>query len=109
MERKLNAIHKNKSKSQPDLFKGGAKSTEDLLYELAALSGVNMDKDVFDIVIDLLRLNVNPNTILDILRKMAQQKGVKASKSSDNISKQNRKSAGDTKSKNYSVYLENGQ
>ena len=108
MERKLNAFHKNKSKSQPDLYKAD-KNTDEHLHELAMLSGVNMDKDVFNIVIDLLRLNVNPNTILDILRKMAQQKGMRPSKSSDNIARQNRKSTSESKLKSYSAYLETGE
>ena len=109
MERKLNAFHKNKSKSQTDLYKPD-KNLDDHLHELATLSGVNINRDVFNIVIDLLRLNVNPNTILDIMRKMAQQKGMRPSKSSDNIAaRQNRKSASEAKMKNYSAYLESGE
>lgn len=108
MERKLNAFHKPKSKSQQDLFKGD-KNIDDHLHELATLSGVNFDKEVFNIVIDLLKLNVNPNTILDILKKMAQQKGMRPSKSSDDIARQNRKSASEAKMKMYASYLETGQ
>ena len=107
MERKLNAIHKSKSKSQPDLYKvsadgkivytgGKSQNIDESLHELAGLSGIHMDKDVFNIVIDLLRLNVNPNTIMDVLRKMAQQSGMRPSKSMENISRQNRKSTSGT-------------
>lgn len=118
MERKLNAIHKSKSKSQPDLYKVGAdgkviytggksQNIDDQLHELASLSGINMDVDVFNIVIDLLRLNVNPNTILDVFRKMAQQRGMKPSKSSDNISRTKKSTISDSKpSKNYAAFLD---
>ena len=84
MERKLNAIHKTKSRSQPDLFKMGmdirssnsanrGRSTEDELYELCALSGLKMDIDVFKIIVDLLHLNVNPNTLLEVLKRLSNQ------------------------------------
>ena len=76
---------KRKSRSQPDLFHVSVEATktiphsrinsldEDLL-ELCELSGVKVSPDVFDIVLDLLRLNVNPNTIADVLKKMTSHK-----------------------------------
>ena len=85
MERKLNALHKSKSKSNPDLHKLGSntrsaagqfarvKNTDDELHELCVLSGLKIDVDVFKIVLDLLRLNVNPNTMADVLRNLSQQ------------------------------------
>jgi len=108
MERKLNAIHKTKSRSQPDLYKVGVdgkviknRTPDDDLYELCALSGVTMDKEVFKLVIDLLRLNVNPNTMIEVLRKISNQVGMKTSKSHDNISAKVGKSNSD-RTANYS-------
>ena len=123
MERKLNAFHKSKSRSQPDLYKvtadgklvsGKNRSIDDELFHLCALSNVRFDVDVFKIMIDLLRLNVNPNTLLDVFRKMASARGMKPSKSSDNIARirksEKEKSASKEKSitdqSNYAVYLE---
>lgn len=117
MERKLNAFHKNKSRSQTDLqYKvtsdgkvistgGKNKSVDDELFDMCALSGVKMDIDVFRIMIDLLRLNVNPNTLIDVLKKMANRRGMKSSKSSEDISRVRKKSSSD-KGSTYAVYLE---
>ena len=93
MERRMNAIHKPKSNTQPDLYKvdadgkviytgGKNKSIDEELFELCALSGVKMDIDVFNIFIDLLRTNVNPNTIMDVLKKVSnhQQPNIKSAK-----------------------------
>ncbi|XP_035690886.1 mitotic-spindle organizing protein 2B-like [Branchiostoma floridae] len=41
------------------------------LYELCNLAGITMDPHVFKIVLDLLRLNVAPMTILQVLKSMA--------------------------------------
>lgn len=103
MERKLNAIHKTKSRSQPDLYKDLIKNRtpDDDLYELCALSGVTMDKEVFKLVIDLLRLNVNPNTMIEVLRKISNQVGMKTSRSHDNINAKVGKSNSD-RTANYS-------
>ena len=84
MDRKLNVLHKSKSKSNPDLHKigfnsrsvghsGRGKNTDDELYALCALSGLKIDNNVFEILIDLLRLNVNPNTLADVLKMLSQQ------------------------------------
>ncbi len=72
---------KRKSRSQPDLYHvsleasktspySRSKTIDEDLFELCELSGVKMSKDVFDIILDLLRLNVNPNTIADVAKKM---------------------------------------
>ena len=74
MERKLNAFTKHKWRSQPDLGQlNGSMNIDYELHNLCVLSGIKFDIDVFQIIIDLLRLNVNPNTLLDVLRKMATQ------------------------------------
>ena len=117
MERKLNAIHKSKSRSQPDLYKVGVdgkvihtglrnKSIDDELFEMCALSGVRMDNDIFKIIIDLLRLNVNPNTLLEVLRKISNQRVMRSSKSSDNISRVGKSNSDRTA--NYAVFLDGG-
>nr|XP_012559833.1 mitotic-spindle organizing protein 2 isoform X1 [Hydra vulgaris] len=97
MERKTNAIHKPKN-TQPDLYRvdvdgkviytgGKNKSVDEELFELCALSGVKMDIDVFNIVIDLLRTNVNPNTILDVFKKMSNQQpqNIKSKSKADKV------------------------
>eukprot|EP00794_Sanderia_malayensis_P013761 gene13761-15201_t len=72
---------KKKSRSQPDLYKVSvevtktspytrSKTIDEELFELCELSGVKMSKDIFDIILDLLRLNVNPNTIVDVTKRM---------------------------------------
>ena len=76
---------KRKSRSNPDLFKVTIESTktssytrnktiDDELFDLCELSGVKMSPDLFKIVLDLLRLNVNPNTIADVIKKMTSHK-----------------------------------
>ena len=91
---------KRKSRSQPDLFKvtveatktsgySRNKSVDDELFEICQLSGVKMSQDVFKIILDLLRLNVNPNTISDVVKRMALQKksisSKETAKSSENL------------------------
>ena len=74
MERKLNAFTKHKWRSQPDLGQqNGGINIDHELHNFCVLSGVKFDIDVFQIIIELLRLNVNPNTLLDMLRKMTTQ------------------------------------
>ncbi|XP_066272709.1 mitotic-spindle organizing protein 2B-like [Branchiostoma lanceolatum] len=41
------------------------------LYELCNLAGITIDPHVFKIVLDLLRLNVAPMTMLQVLKSMA--------------------------------------
>ncbi|XP_019623654.1 PREDICTED: mitotic-spindle organizing protein 2-like [Branchiostoma belcheri] len=41
------------------------------LFELCNLAGITMDPHVFKVVLDLLRLNVAPMTILQVLKSMA--------------------------------------
>ena len=79
---------KRKSRSQPDLFRVTVeasktssfirnKSIDDELLEICQFSGLKMSQEVFNIILDLLRLNVNPNTIADVLKKMTAQKSTK--------------------------------
>ena len=79
---------KKKSRSQPDLFRvtvettktssfARKKSIDDELFEICQLSGLKMSEDLFKIILDLLRLNVNPNTIADVLKRMTSQKSIK--------------------------------
>ncbi|KAK3599070.1 hypothetical protein CHS0354_024396 [Potamilus streckersoni] len=39
-------------------------------YELAQLAGVVMDPSVFKIIIDLLKMNVSPTAVLQMLKSM---------------------------------------
>lgn len=89
---------KKKSRSQPDLFKvtveatrtssyNKNKSIDDELLEICEVSGLKMSEEVFQIILDLLRLNVNPNTIAEVLKKMAAQKSSRdVPKSSSSLS-----------------------
>ena len=45
---------------------------EDKLYELVAASGVSMDKDVLEQIIELLRLNVNPDKLYDVFQVLTR-------------------------------------
>lgn len=97
-ERLLTKEVKMKSRSQPDLFKVTVEATrtpsysrnkgiDDELFEICELSGLKMSPEVFKIILDLLRLNVNPNTIADVLKRMTAQKYNKdAPKSSNSLS-----------------------
>ncbi|XP_041347025.1 mitotic-spindle organizing protein 2A-like [Gigantopelta aegis] len=40
------------------------------LYELSQLAGVTLDPDVFKILLDLLKLNVAPSALLQMLKSM---------------------------------------
>ncbi|GFR79305.1 mitotic-spindle organizing protein 2B [Elysia marginata] len=49
----------------------GTRNPADMeLYELAQLSGITMDPHVFEILLDLLRKNVSPDAIVEMLRSM---------------------------------------
>ena len=81
----MNAFTKHKWRSQPDLggaANGGVFDADRELHNLSLLSGVKFDYEVFKIVVDLLRLNVNPNTLLDVLRKMTMQSSLQSDTSS---------------------------
>lgn len=97
MDRKVNPLVKHKWRSQPDLVHGGAADIDMELHKLCLLSGVRFNMDVFRIIVDLLRLNVNPNTLLDVLRKIATQSSMQnkdSSISSIESKSKNRLSAG---------------
>lgn len=49
----------------------GTRNPADMeLYELSQLSGITMDPHVFEILLDLLRKNVTPDAIVEMLRSM---------------------------------------
>ncbi|RUS75992.1 hypothetical protein EGW08_016237, partial [Elysia chlorotica] len=49
----------------------GTKNPADMeLYELSQVAGITMDPHVFEILLDLLRKNVAPDAIVEMLRSM---------------------------------------
>ena len=46
---------------------------EQELYELCNLSGVTLDPEVFQILLDLIQINVSPNALVQVLKKMTKQ------------------------------------
>ena len=83
----------SRSSSTQDLYKAtltrlNAKSQDEELLELCNLSGVPLDPEVFKILMDLLKLNVSPTSLVQVLRKVASTNGYRndtltASKPSD--------------------------
>lgn len=70
----------SRSKSTPDIYKvtvtrTNSKSLDEELLELCNLSGVTLDPDVFKILLDLIKLNVSPTSLVSILKKIAATKG----------------------------------
>lgn len=70
----------SRSKSTPDIYKvtvtrTTSKSLDEELLELCKLSGVTLDADVFKILLDLIKLNVSPTSLVSILKKIAATKG----------------------------------
>ena len=43
------------------------------LYDLCNLSGVTLDSEVFQILLDLIKINVSPNALVQVLKKMTKQ------------------------------------
>lgn len=68
-----------------------SKSQEEELMDLCNLSGVSLDPDVFKIVMDLIKMNVQPTALVQVLKKITT-----ASKSYRNES--SRSSTGDDNS-----------
>lgn len=52
---------------------------EQELYELSQLAGVVLDPSVFKIIMDLLKMNVAPQAILQVLRSISGQRPKKIS------------------------------
>ena len=70
----------SRSKSTPDIYKvtvtrTTSKSLDEELMELCNLSGVILDPDVFKILLDLIKLNVSPTSLVSVLKKIAATKG----------------------------------
>lgn len=51
------------------------------LFELARLSNINIDERLFRIILELLKLNIKPEAIIQVLKVFAKQ-GSNASSSS---------------------------
>lgn len=51
------------------------KTVDEELLEICKLSGVKMDSEVFKIILDLIKLNVSPTALVQLLRKVAASKG----------------------------------
>jgi hypothetical protein len=63
----------NVSRNAERLKPRGNFQVEQELYELCNLSGVTFDPDVFQILLDLIQLNVSPNALVQVLKKMTKQ------------------------------------
>ncbi|XP_069135205.1 mitotic-spindle organizing protein 2-like [Argopecten irradians] len=60
------------------LSKNVLSAEEQELYEVADLAGVVVDPSVFKIVLDLLKMNVAPTAVLQMLKSMCGQRRKKA-------------------------------
>lgn len=49
------------------------KSDEIQLFELARLANLTLDEQVFKIILELLKLNVKPEAIIQVLKVFAEQ------------------------------------
>lgn len=82
----------SRSKSTPDIYKvtvtrTSSKSLDEELLELCNLSGVTLDADVFKILLDLIKLNVSPTSLVNILKKIAATKGYQSEMPSQSTTK----------------------
>lgn len=82
----------SRSKSTPDIYKvtvtrTSSKSLDEELLELCNLSGVTLDADVFKILLDLIKLNVSPTSLVNILKKIAATKGYQSETPSQSTTK----------------------
>lgn len=76
----LRFVAMSRSQSSPDIYKvsvtrANAKSVDEELLELCNLSGVTLDRDVFMILLDLIKLNVPPTSLVSVLKQIAATKG----------------------------------
>ena len=73
----------SRSQSTPDVYKvtvtrANAKSLDEELLELCNLSGVTLDPDVFKILLDLIKLNVPPTSLVHVMKQIAATKGYRS-------------------------------
>lgn len=73
----------SRAHSSPDMYKvsvtrANAKSVDEELLELCNLSGVTLDRDVFKILLDLIKLNVPPTSLVSVLKQIAATKGYRS-------------------------------
>lgn len=73
----------SRSQSSPDIYKvsvtrTSSKSLDEELLELCNLSGVTLDPDVFKILLDLIKLNVPPPSLVTVLKQVASTKGYRS-------------------------------
>lgn len=73
----------SRSQSTPDIYKVtvtrmNPKSLDEELLELCNLSGVTLDADVFKILLDLIKLNVPPTSLVTVLKQIASTKGYRS-------------------------------
>lgn len=79
----LRLLAMSRSQSSPDIYKVSvtrlnAKSLDEELLELCNLSGVTLDRDVFKILLDLIKLNVPPTSLVSVLKQIAATKGYRS-------------------------------
>lgn len=65
---KINNLSQSRSNNSTYLNPINANLEDIELYELACLSGCQMDVRIFRILLDLLRLNVPPENIINLLK-----------------------------------------
>ncbi|CAF1002400.1 unnamed protein product [Adineta steineri] len=58
------------------------KSDEVQLFELARLSNIVIDERMFKIILELLKLNIKPEAIIQVLKVLAKQGSSSATSSS---------------------------
>lgn len=61
------------------------------LFDLCKMSGVKMDRKVFRNIVDLVRLNIHPDDILKMLKKIeeTQEENIKESVTDEDILQEN--------------------
>ncbi|KAJ7387165.1 Mitotic-spindle organizing gamma-tubulin ring associated [Desmophyllum pertusum] len=80
----------SRSQSSPDIYKvtvsrTNAKSLDEELLDLCNLSGVTLDPDVFKILLDLIKLNVPPTSLVSVLKQIAATKGYRSETSAHSV------------------------
>lgn len=68
LKQSLTAMKTESTKQDP------AKREEEKLYELIVASGLSIDQDVVEHIVELLKLNVSPDRLFDVLQAIIKSK-----------------------------------